>query len=360
MNAAPVIDLPALRANDADAIRAVRTGLGDFGLVYVRGHGIDLERVGRLYDAYVDVLSRPTPEKATWGGSEIWFQRGWTPPNTEQAVVAGGRPDFKECFFASAIEPDPNCERWFPQLFARNVWPDGADAFRTDLMAVGRAVHGVGLELLRGCATALDLPPDTLVDLTRGAANVTRLLRYLPLTPDQARDGLLWGEEHTDFNLLTLLPGGAFFRDGARTSDRPTGCGLRLRTRPTDAHPLGEQVSGRPPPGCLVVQVGQQLEILTGGALVATPHVVTPPGEAGWSRCSLAHFVHVHPQRTLFPLDRFSASADAYAPPVLAGTYAVKTLVDIGLAPAEALNALGYRHYGRLATIREAELGLPG
>jgi hypothetical protein len=37
---------------------------------------------------------------------------------------------------------------------------------------------------------------------------------------------------------------------------------------------------------------------------------------------------------------------------VLAGTYAIKTLVDIGLAPREALDKLGYRHYDRLAALR--------
>ena len=42
---------------------------------------------------------------------------------------------------------------------------------------------------------------------------------------------------------------------------------------------------------------------------------------------------------------------------MLAGTYAIKTLVDIGLAPPEALQKLGYRHYGRLAEIHAAERG---
>jgi hypothetical protein len=44
----------------------------------------------------------------------------------------------------------------------------------------------------------------------------------------------------------------------------------------------------------------------------------------------------------------------AYSPPVLAGTYAIKTLVDIGLAPPSAIEKLGYRHYDRLAAIRAA------
>jgi len=61
----------------------------------------------------------------------------------------------------------------------------------------------------------------------------------------------------------------------------------------------------------------------------------------------------------LFPLPKFHAEPvlREYSPPVLAGTYSTKTLVDIGLAPARALDRLGYRHYDRLGTIRAAELG---
>jgi hypothetical protein len=41
------------------------------------------------------------------------------------------------------------------------------------------------------------------------------------------------------------------------------------------------------------------------------------------------------------------------SPPVLAGTYAIKTLVDIGLAPKSAIDKLGYRHYDRLEAQRK-------
>ena len=43
-----------------------------------------------------------------------------------------------------------------------------------------------------------------------------------------------------------------------------------------------------------------------------------------------------------------------YGPPVLAGTYSLKTLVDIGLAPKETIDKLGYRHYDRLESQRRA------
>jgi hypothetical protein len=43
-----------------------------------------------------------------------------------------------------------------------------------------------------------------------------------------------------------------------------------------------------------------------------------------------------------------------YGPPVLAGTYALKTLVDIGLAPKSTIEKLGYRHYDRLEAQRRS------
>lgn len=357
----PTVDLSDLAGDEhlaqARAADALREAFGTYGLVYVRNHGLSQGAVAAVYDDFLEVVGRTEAEKRTWGGEHLWYQRGWTPPNTEQAVLAGGQPDFKECWFCAPVALDPSCARWYPEIYAENVWPDRADRFRDGTLAIGRQVHDVGLQLLRGCELALDLAAGELTRRCEGGAHVTRLLKYLPLDADQVGTGILWGEEHTDFNLLTLLPGGAFHRDGER-SPAPAGAGgLTLRTRPTEAHPLGEVVPGQAPPGCIVAQVGQQLEILTAGRLLATPHEIAPPSEPGWTRTSLAHFVHLHANERVQPLEAFHGDpgAAAYGPPVLAGTYAVKTLVDIGLAPRSALDMLGYRHYGRLASIRAAE-----
>ena len=126
-----------------------------------------------------------------------------------------------------------------------------------------------------------------------------------------------------------------------------------LRTPPTADAPAGQLIRGRAPEGCVVAQVGQQLEVLSGGRFLATPHVITAPTETGWTRASFAHFVHLNGRERVEPLPECRAAAgDAYAPPVLAGNYAMKTLVDIGLAPRDSLDRLGYRHYDRLARQR--------
>ncbi len=354
----PVLDLADLTAHDAQAQRragdAVREAFGTYGLVYVRSHGIDLPTLERFYRAFTQFVAWPDEQKASLRGTDIWYQRGWTPANTEKAVIAGGQPDFKECFFVAPHEPDPICKAQYPEIYAENLWPD-LDGFREPYLAVAEQLHAAGLRILEACAAAFDLPRNTFTEVVEGGPHVTRALRYLPLNEEQIAAGVLWGEEHTDFNLLTILPGGRFYDPSDTLCERPDDhSGLSLRTRASAEHPQGQPVRGKLPEGCIVAQVGQHLEILTGGELLATPHVITAPKTPGFSRNSMAHFIHAHPHRKLYPLPRFATdeAVRAYSPPVLAGTYAIKTLVDIGLAPPEALGKLGYRHYNRLAATR--------
>ncbi|MEZ4232221.1 MAG: 2-oxoglutarate and iron-dependent oxygenase domain-containing protein [Polyangiaceae bacterium] len=357
----PTLNLGDLRGDGAARERAraaISEAFGTFGLIYISGHGVDMDDVHRLYDEFLRFTAQEAVAKERMSSGDIWYQRGWTPPNTEKAVIAGGQPDFKECYFAAPVETDPECEIQYPEIYAENRWPEGFDEFARLYLDVGKQVHGVGEQLLEGCAVALGLDHDAFASRIQGGPHVFRLLRYLPLNQAQVDQGILWGEEHTDFNLVTLLPGGRFHDPSGERCPRPDqGSGLYLRTRPSAEHPDGMLIKGTPPAGCLVAQVGQQLEILSGGRFLATPHVITAPRTPGYSRCSAAHFVHLHSYQILKPLDECASeeAIRAYAPPVLAGTYSIKTLVDIGLAPQEALTKLGYRHYGRLARIRERQ-----
>jgi isopenicillin N synthase-like dioxygenase len=368
----PVVDLEDLRSGEsarkARAGAAITEAFGHFGLVYVKNHGVDAQNVDALFDGFLRLTALDEATKKPYGRPDIWFQRGWTPPNTEKAVVAGGQPDFKECWFAAPLPSDPEVAAMYPQIYAENIWPgahpgfDAAD-FRTRYMKMGLELQAAAEGLLRAAAIGLGLPDETFVATAQGGPHVTRLLHYLPLRADQVNTGILWGEEHTDFNLITILPGGRFYDADRKSCPRPDdSSGLYLRTRPSETEPKGDLVRGVAPAGCITAQVGQQLEILTGGAMLATPHVVTAPGVPGFSRASAAHFTHAESNQTLFPLPRFrtAESIAAYSPPVLAGTYSLKTLVDIGLAPKEAIDRLGYRQYDRLGTIRQAELAEAG
>lgn len=351
----PTVDL----ADVASAASAIREGFGTYGLVYVKNHGVDVAQLEKLYDAFIAYTARPESEKQKESRADIWFQRGWTPPNTEQAVASSAQPDFKECYFAAPLPSHTEMKLQYPEIHADNVWPEGGAGFREPYLEVGRQLHRAGMRLLAGAALALKIPENELTNTAEGGPHVFRLLRYLPLSAEQVGTKIVWGEEHTDFNLLTLLPGGRFLDpEGKRSPPPDTGSGLYLRTRSSSENPHGIKVKGVAPEGCIVAQVGQALEILTGGAFLATPHVITAPKTPAYSRLSAAHFVHVHSHQILFPLAPFRTerAIKSYSPPVLAGTYAVKTLVDIHLAPTEALSTLGYRHYDRLNKERADEV----
>lgn len=358
----PVVDLEDLSSPSAErqkrAASALLDAFGTYGLVYIRNHGIAPDDLEGFYRSFLGFTDRPTEEKEELSRPEIWFQRGWTPPETEKAVAAGGQPDFKECYFAAPEPMDELAAMEYPEIYCPNIWPDDADEFRDRYLDIGHTLHEIGLSLLRGSARALDLPPYAFEAAVHGGPHVTRSLRYLPLKDEQIGTGILWGEEHTDFNLLTLLPGGRFLNPEGEFAPKPDEAGgLYLRTRATADKPSGEMVQGKPPEGCIVAQVGQELEILTGGTFLATPHVIKAPETTGWSRVSMAHFIHLHAHQILFPMEKFrnAESVRNYSPPVLAGTYGTKTLVDIGLAPKDALTGMGYRHYDRLDQMRASE-----
>jgi isopenicillin N synthase-like dioxygenase len=353
------VDLAALESEDPSiaesAAADVRRGFGGVGAVHVTNHGVDLTLLARLYAAFAELTARPESEKRRLCRPELWFQRGWTPPRTERAVGSVMHADQKEGYFVAPVPSDTEMKLQFPQLHADNVWPEPDPGLRAPSLELGRQLQRAGQRLLRGAEHALRLPRGELTSRVEGGPHVFRMLHLLPLCEADLAKRAVWEEEHTDFNLLTLLPGDEF-RDwsGAPSASADPEAGAYFRTRPTAERPSGTRVRGAPPPGCLVAQVGQAFEILTGGAFLATPRAIAAPVTPGLGCLSAAHFVHLHSHQMLFPLTayRTERAIREYSPPVLAGTYALKTLVDIGLAPPEALGQLGYRHYDRLAAQR--------
>ena len=96
------------------AAAQIRDGFATYGLVYLDNHGIDFDLRNRLFERFVELTDRSAEAKGPLNAADIWFQRGWTPPNTERAVVAGGQPDFKECYFAAPVAIEPRSPTWPP------------------------------------------------------------------------------------------------------------------------------------------------------------------------------------------------------------------------------------------------------
>lgn len=296
----PCVDLGALFHHEADvrgaAAASIRAGFATRGAVHLSEHGVDLTRREPLYRRFVELTERSATANAALRRPDLFFLRGLSSDE-------GG-----ETFLAAPRAIDPSLRLQFPQLAADNVWPEGAEDFERDVVDLGQQLHEAGLSLLMGVAMALGVAQRTFDRRLEGAPHLFGLRRRS--AP---------GREAPGIHLMSLRLGDfAFDADGE----------------------LGGIEADPVPEGCIAAHVGQPLEILSGGELRARRADPTPAGVGA------EHLLTLHPHQMIFPFERFltDASLRAYSPPVLAGTYAIKTLVDRGLAPPSALDRLGYRH----------------
>ncbi|MGY0236925.1 2OG-Fe(II) oxygenase family protein [Longispora urticae] len=110
--------------------------------------------------------------------------------------------------------------------------------------------------------------------LDGSSGSVLRIQHYLPLDAG-LRAGPLRAVAHMDLNLITILP-------------TPSEPGLEVQ----DVHGHWHEIPRSE--GSLVINVGEMLELLSGGYFPATPHRVRHPreNEASGSRLSFPLFLH--------------------------------------------------------------------
>lgn len=139
-----------------------------------------------------------------------------------------------------------------------------------------------------------------------------RLLRYHPYESDEevSKTKGMWAAPHLDTGSLTGLVPGVFLDAEGKTTVAPDAdTGLFVMNR------QGEPLKAEVPPGtgeALLFQIGESLQIISGGALQATPHYVAGPKKAtpgGASRCSLAIFMQPQPHEDL-PIPEGMSHAD--------------------------------------------------
>lgn len=252
----PVVDVSALAATgpeSADRRRAAEE-LGraarEVGFMYVTGHSIPAERFDRLLGAAQEFFALPDERKMrSWIGRSS-NHRGYVPPGEE--VFAGGGPDHKEAFDLAGDLPadDPDHLAGNP-LLGPNQWPADLPGFREAVGSWYEAVFALGRTLFGGFALALGLPADAFEPLLTKPPSQLRLIHYPLDTSAEDRPGI---GAHTDYECFTLL--------------RPTAPGLEV------LNGAGEWIDVPPRGDAFVVNIGDLLELWTGGGFVATTHRV--------------------------------------------------------------------------------------
>ena len=242
----PVVDL---QQEDVATVEAIDRACREFGFFYVVGHGVDEGLQQRLEDAARSFFARPEATKAEIAmsrGGTAW--RGWFPVGGE---LTSGVPDRKEGIYFGAEEAPSDVPLHGPNLF-----PD--DDLRDAVLAYFDAMTELGHRL----AAAMGLDDA----LTRDPTRLFRIFHY----PAGGDGG--WGVgEHTDYGLLTIL------------RQDPTS-GLQVRSPGVQGggpRSNAEWIDAPPIAGSFVVNIGDMLERMTGGAYRSTPHRVRNTSDVG-------------------------------------------------------------------------------
>ena len=312
MTLASGLDALSLRWLDHDLAgfaAALGASFERYGFAVVSDHGIDQALIDTALERTKAFFALPEPVKAAYvipGGAG---QRGFTPFGVETAK-GETQADLKEFWHVGRDLPAGH--RYGP-VISPNVWPVEVDGFQGAVGGLYAALDALGGRLLAAIACHLGLETSFFEGPTRDGDSVLRLLHYPPVAPGAAA---VRAGAHEDINAITLLLGAEE-------------AGLELLTAD------GVWLPVSPPPGSVVVNIGDMLQRLTNHRLPSTTHrVVNPaPDRRGFARYSTPFFLHFAPDyriQTLancMGLDR----PNRYPTPITADDYLQERLAEIKL-----------------------------
>ncbi len=258
----PVVDM---RANSARLQKGLRDAAHEVGFCYLTGHGVPEELTGRLLAAARRLFDLPAADKNAAAMVRSPHFRGYTRLGGE---LTRSRVDWREQIDIGPERPaigGPGKPDYL-WLQGPNQWPAALPELPGIVDEWDAALSEVARALLRHWAASLGSPPDVFDPaFADSPATLIKIIRY----PARAATPQGVGA-HRDAGVLTLL----LAEPGTR--------GLQVRRA------SGDWIGVPPLPGAFIVNIGELLEVATGGYLRATEHRVNLDGAA--ERISVPYF----------------------------------------------------------------------
>ncbi|MFN3520926.1 MAG: isopenicillin N synthase family dioxygenase [Phenylobacterium sp.] len=296
----------------AEDFAAFSNALGEsfarYGFAVVGDHDLPQPRIEAALAAAKAFFALPEAVKKAYvvgqGG-----QRGYTPFGIETAK-GEAHFDLKEFWHMGRdLPPDHR----YAALMPPNVWPAEVPGFRDDVAWLFGALDAMGMRLLEAIAVYLGLERGFFAPTVGEGNSVLRLLHYPPAPFDGPN---IRAGAHEDINVITLLLGAE--EAGLEVLDRD-----------------GRWLPINPPPGSLVINIGDMLQRLTNHVLPSTTHrVVNPaPERRGLSRYSTPFFLHFNPDHLIRTLPGCVTPErpDRYPEPITADAFLRERLREIKL-----------------------------
>ena len=257
--ALPVVDL---RDEPAVVRERLRSVAHDVGFFHLTGHGVPGQLTDRVLAAARRLFALPQAAKDAVAMVNSPHFRGYTRLGGE---LTGGAVDWREQIDVGPERtPVPDPLEPHLRLQGPNQWPAGLPDLPVVLGEWDRALADVGRKVLRHFAFSLGSPEDVFDEaFAETPATLIKIVRY----PGQATGSTQGVGAHRDAGVLTLL----LAEPGSR--------GLEVRgvnggASDATGNEGGEWIDVDPLPGAFIVNIGEMLEIASGGYLRATEHRV--------------------------------------------------------------------------------------
>lgn len=288
----PVVNIAGLSSASVNSRMRAAQELGNAaraaGFLYITGHGIAPEIIQRFRQRAAEFFAQSQAVKMASYIGHSRNHSGYVPEGEEQ-LYGTALPDRKEAYDLNYDMLEPAHER---PMLGPNQWPD-MPGFKPDVQAYYNAAFALGKRLFRGFALALGLPEDRFTRLVTRPPTQLRLIHYPhDPCPDAAAAGI---GAHTDYECFTIL--------------LPTAPGLEVMNG------AGQWIDVPLLGNAFVINIGDMLEILSNGELIATAHRVRKVAEERYAFpmfCNVDYDVEIRPLPELL----HAGSPPRYAPQI--------------------------------------------
>lgn len=266
----PIIDLSELNNTESSQhfYENLRITAREIGFFYLRGHGIDLEKIHAIEEQTRNFFALPQHEKDAIDMKYSPHFRGYTAIKKE---ITRKHPDYREQIDIGAelpiLETTAESPAWY-QLQGPNLWPESLPEFKPIVLDWQAQLRDVSIRLLRAFMVALGQPEDALDHLINGTpSHLLKLIHYPGSNEVTDTQGV---GPHKDTGILTLL-----------LQDKIGGLQVETDAGWIDVPPLED---------AFIINIGEALELATNGYLRANVHRVITPKQ-GLDRYSIAYFL---------------------------------------------------------------------
>jgi len=268
---------PAARA---DLLQELRETARELGFFYLADHGVPQELIGNVLALTRQFFSLPEKDKLEIQMLNSPYFRGYNRAGLEHTR---GKPDWREQVDIGpeqkALDITAQASPW-QRLIGPNQWPNALPELRPVILEYLGAVTRLAIQITELLAEALGQSPRVFAPIYTPAPNqLLKIIRYPGRSATEGNQGV---GAHKDSGFVTVL-----------LQDKVGGLQVEGPDGWIDAPPV---------PGTFIVNIGELLEMASGGYLRANVHrVVSPPSDV--DRLSVAFFFGAHLNSTVPLLD---------------------------------------------------------